>query len=297
MGLAERMTAYHWTGSCPACHAPFAHETMMPYCIEEWTILGCRQCGYHAVSPLPSHGAIEAHYNSDAYRQADDLHYAKSRSRKRRAMLRALRLWPWFRGRTVLDIGCGGGFMVEAFALFGARSASGIDMSRAGIAYATVQARRGTYRVADVESLLSGPERYGFVFCSEVLEHLPDATLLPRALAACVQYGGYALVNAPDIGHRETPADLTQWPALCPPEHLQWFTSDGFAAVMERHGFVRKRRLRARGAAFSDLFLRVDEKNPSLSGSGSDVLSQGDRMGLDHSLRPLQERKRHVDAL
>lgn len=149
--------------------------------------------------------------------------------------------------------------MVEAFARFGARSASGIDLSRDSIAYAKAHAKRGIYRVGDVESLLSGKQRYGFVFCSEVLEHLPDATLLARVMAANVGMGGHALVNAPDIYHRETPANLPEWPDLCPPEHLQWFTSDGFAAVMERYGLARKRCLRARGTSFSNLFVRLDE--------------------------------------
>lgn len=92
------------------------------------------------------------------------------------------------RGRTLLDVGCGGGIFSEAMAEMGA-AVTGIDAAATAVDAARVHAGESgleiDYRLIPVESLAGAqPGSFDIVTCMELLEHVPD----PRALVqACVQ--------------------------------------------------------------------------------------------------------------
>lgn len=105
-------------------------------------------------------------------------------------------------GKTVLDVGCGGGILAEAMAVDGAR-VTGIDLSSAAIQVAQLHARQHhlniDYQCIDAESLAAGSThdvqnsqctQWDLITCMELLEHVPDAKRLVRALGALVKPGG-----------------------------------------------------------------------------------------------------------
>ncbi len=97
-------------------------------------------------------------------------------------------------GKTVIDIGCGGGILAESMARKGA-TVTGIDLSEKAL------------KVADLHSLESGVTvryeliaaeamavreagQYDVVTCMEMLEHVPDPAAIVLAAAALVKPGG-----------------------------------------------------------------------------------------------------------
>jgi 2-polyprenyl-6-hydroxyphenyl methylase / 3-demethylubiquinone-9 3-methyltransferase len=97
-------------------------------------------------------------------------------------------------GKTVLDIGCGGGILSEAMALRGA-IVTAIDMGEAPLAVARLhQLESGVsvdYRQITAEDLAEQmPERFDVVTCLEMLEHVPDPASVIRACYALVKPGG-----------------------------------------------------------------------------------------------------------
>ena len=84
------------------------------------------------------------------------------------------RLTSW-NGRTVLDLGCGGGFMSEALAARGAK-VIGVDVSRGAIGIAKRHAASGglaiRYLVASGEGLPLPDASVDCVVCVDVLEHV-----------------------------------------------------------------------------------------------------------------------------
>jgi len=100
-------------------------------------------------------------------------------------------------GKRVLDIGCGGGILAEAFAKGGAE-VTGIDLSPLSIDVAREHARESgltiEYRVQSVEELVEeGGALYDGVLCSEVLEHVDDLDALLKSAAALLKKGGHLL--------------------------------------------------------------------------------------------------------
>lgn len=97
-------------------------------------------------------------------------------------------------GKTVLDVGCGGGILSEAMAQRGA-SVSGIDMGEAPLNVAKLHALESglniNYRQIPVEQLAEQePASYDIVTCLEMLEHVPDPASVIRACTKLVKPGG-----------------------------------------------------------------------------------------------------------
>lgn len=88
-----------------------------------------------------------------------------------------------WRGKSVLDLGCAGGFMAEALAARGA-IVTGIDPAAGAIAAARAHAAKAghdiTYDVGVGEALPYPDAGFDAVVCVDVLEHVAD---LPRVLA------------------------------------------------------------------------------------------------------------------
>ena len=94
-------------------------------------------------------------------------------------------------GKSVLDLGCAGGFMAEALDERGAR-VTGIDPAEDAIEAARAHAgqRRITYDVGVGEALPYGDNCFDAVVCVDVLEHVRDLAQVIREVARVLQPGG-----------------------------------------------------------------------------------------------------------
>lgn len=97
-------------------------------------------------------------------------------------------------GKSVLDVGCGGGILCESMSQRGA-SVSGIDMGEAPLKIAKLHALESqldiNYQKIAVEELAEQqPESFDVVTCLEMLEHVPDPSSIIKACARLVKPGG-----------------------------------------------------------------------------------------------------------
>lgn len=224
--------------ACRVCGAgtgaPFAHK-------DGYQFARCGHCGFVYLDPMPSSEALAALYDGGTGGGITAESYPKAASRLSRARVRALRFWRHLRGRDVLDIGCGGGFMVEAMGWLGAR-AVGVDIDSQAIAYATQQFPRRRFIAADFDDFAGHGLTFDFVHTSEVMEHVPDIGRYMTVLTAITRPGGRVFITTPDIGHRRVPDDVTEWDMFSPPTHVQFFDAATIATLFERHGFRLRRR-------------------------------------------------------
>ena len=97
-------------------------------------------------------------------------------------------------GKTVLDVGCGGGILAESMAKKGA-NVTGIDLSEKALKVADLHSLESgvpiRYELIAAEALAARePGHYDVVTCMEMLEHVPDPAAIVHACAALVKPGG-----------------------------------------------------------------------------------------------------------
>ena len=103
-------------------------------------------------------------------------------------------------GRTVLDVGCGGGILAEAMARRAAQVV-GVDLAARPLGVARLHALESgvgnvEYREIATEALAEqAPAAFDTVTCMEMLEHVPDPAAVVRACAALVKPGGWVFFS------------------------------------------------------------------------------------------------------
>jgi 2-polyprenyl-6-hydroxyphenyl methylase/3-demethylubiquinone-9 3-methyltransferase len=102
-------------------------------------------------------------------------------------------------GKSVLDVGCGGGILAESMAGAGA-TVTGIDLADKPLQVAKLHllesGKQVEYRKIAVEVLAEErPAHYDIVTCMEMLEHVPDPAGVVAACAKLVKPNGYVFFS------------------------------------------------------------------------------------------------------
>lgn len=103
------------------------------------------------------------------------------------------------KGKAVIDIGCGGGILVESMANSGAK-VTGIDLNQSLIDTAKLHLHEtgaeAEYITISAEDIAhERPQQYDIVTCLEMLEHVPDPASIIKACSHLVKPGGHVFFS------------------------------------------------------------------------------------------------------
>jgi 2-polyprenyl-6-hydroxyphenyl methylase/3-demethylubiquinone-9 3-methyltransferase len=152
-----------------------------------------------------------------------------------------------FKGRRLLDIGCGGGLLSEPMARLGA-DVVGIDPAERNILTARVHAAESElaidYRVATAEELAAAGETFDIILNMEVVEHVRDPGRFLAECARMLRPGGVLIVATINRTFRSfalaiigaeyvlgwLPKGTHQWEKFVTPEELAtWLEAAGLS--------------------------------------------------------------------
>lgn len=218
---------------CPVCGSANASPFLRH---EGLALFRCGDCRSVYVFPPPDETVTHALY-VDAYQGATAGYFAKVEKKMRRSRGRIAQLRKWVGGGRFLDVGCNGGFVVEAAREAGFE-AHGLDLDPVSIRYAEEHYPQNQFFCGPVESLHQPAASFDLVYSSEVIEHVPGTHDFLAAIVRLMKPGACFYVTTPDISHWRVPKDVTRWDGFCPPSHCVFFTPQSLAAALEKHGLA-----------------------------------------------------------
>lgn len=217
---------------CPAC-LKTGHKHAAGY--KDAVLYSCTACQSVFMDPMPTQAMLSALYH-DPYEGATTGYYAKAEKKIRRARKRARMLDRYVdRKRRFLEIGSSGGFMTEAMRELG-YDVTGVEPDAPGVAYAKEHYPKARFFNGFFQDIEKDLETFDAIYCSEVIEHVPDPEPFVAAIARHLEPGGIVNITTPDVTHWNKPADITQWKEFNPPSHCLYYSPQGLKAILARHG-------------------------------------------------------------
>lgn len=136
-------------------------------------------------------------------------------------------------GATLLDVGCGSGdFLVMARAA--GWQVRGIDFDPKAVEVARGKGIEA--EVGGLEQVRAIKERFDYITCSHVIEHVHDPRQWLVAMRDLLKPGGTLWMQTPNIDSKGYQRFGVNWLNLDPPRHLVLFTPDNLGKVMHECG-------------------------------------------------------------
>jgi SAM-dependent methyltransferase len=228
---------------CPICGPAASRETGWFYPWEEGTLplVRCRGCGLVRLDPRPTVEGLEALYDDDYFDGGWDcgctgLTYVGAGERLLEGygssvMPRIARFVP---EGDLLDVGCAGGYFLEAARRAGYR-VRGIEVNETMAGHARDQLGLDVVVGAFGPGVFE-PGSFDVVHMGDVLEHVPDPLEAVRVARDVLRPGGLLWIAAPlsyGMGDpRRRPAYID-----VPPYHIFEFTPDTLRRLVREGGF------------------------------------------------------------
>jgi SAM-dependent methyltransferase len=218
--------------------------------VDGWNLVKCNNCDLIFTSPRYTKIYSTKRYESMYYETApsylsaqlldpseDNYYLAKSLTKMCNGNRRHEK--PRF-----LDVGCGGGVIVNAFQKAGWQ-AVGIDLSLKAVTAG--RNRSLDLRTLDVENIELGT--FDLVAAFHVLEHVHSPREFLQHCAERVHQNGYMLIEVPDYGCRAVRKMRENWPYFHPDRHLFQFTRETLTKYLTQANYdlVRIERVHGRG--------------------------------------------------
>lgn len=249
--MVDSISSQFAADTCPLCGADSWCETSRVSGYRqglEFRIYGCDACRCLSATPrqadddiyrviyeqpqcIPGY-ARYAGYADQVQGQAQPLSYLSEQEAGYWAIAEGLQRYLPSRDVSLLEIGCGMGYLTYALRRAGYRRVLGIDLSATAIA-AAIGRYAGDYIVADAASFgMQTEERFDAVILSEVIEHLEDPVAILTAARELLKPGGCVICTTPsrDFGG----AAGHPWATDLPPVHLWWFAENSMQVIAQR---------------------------------------------------------------
>lgn len=164
------------------------------YKMGDYNIYQCIYCGSGGVSPLPTISELEEFYNGFLFR-ADIQNYPKVMT-SAKILYGDLNL-EFRRDLKMLDVGGGGGFYSKAFQELGYGRSTYVDLDPKACEFAQRELDIDTVTNDDVLNL-DPTEKFDFIMCRHLIEHLLDPLALIDKIINCIAPGGTLLLVFPN---------------------------------------------------------------------------------------------------
>ncbi|MBT8058844.1 MAG: class I SAM-dependent methyltransferase [Xanthomonadales bacterium] len=217
---------------CPLCSNVQADTLGVK---EGYPVVRCRNCDLYYLQPMPGSEELAAIY--DDY-DSTEMYLRKYRKKiltatyKQKLVGRYLGSGP----KRFLDIGCNVGAVCEAARRQGFES-TGIDLDEPTLQKARELSPGCRFECMTSYELAERGEKFDLVFCTEVLEHVPETHEFAASFRDLLNDRGVLYLTTPDAGHRRVPADFISWDEVKPPQHLIFYGRDTVTRLLEAHGF------------------------------------------------------------
>ncbi|MCC5878661.1 MAG: bifunctional 2-polyprenyl-6-hydroxyphenol methylase/3-demethylubiquinol 3-O-methyltransferase UbiG [Idiomarina sp.] len=153
-------------------------------------------------------------------------------------------------GKSVVDVGCGGGLLSEAMARLGA-NVSGIDMSAEALEVARLHALDSAltidYQQTTAEAFAEAHAgEFDVVTCLEMLEHVPDPEAVIAACARLVKPGGEIFFSTLNRNLKSRLLGIVaaeyvlRWVPKGTHDYHRFIKPSELLAMAERHGIEAK---------------------------------------------------------
>jgi SAM-dependent methyltransferase len=233
---------------CPSCPLCESGKSRSLYCGDRFGPYGvrrCSTCGMAYLSPRPREDAMLALYRQDQYFSGNDEggydDYAAQELALRATFRRLLKTFAARvkTGGTLLEVGCGFGFLLdEARPYFSRRVGTDFSTRAVGIA----QSRADQVHVGGIETIAES-ERFDCVVAVHVIEHVYHPHKFVETLLERIRPGGSLLIAAPDMGSFWRKFMGSRWPSFKLPEHVLYFDANTLEKVLRECGVQKVTRM------------------------------------------------------
>lgn len=204
-----------------------------------WKVHRCPACGLGFLDPRPSEGEIERLYQSEYFSDQYDegLDPASSAYRKRLSgeQHRVKFVKSIKRSGTLLDIGCGYGYFLDACRRAGYQ-VHGLDVSDWAVRYAveTLGLAITTGKIGDI---IFPPQSYDIITMWHSLEHTPDPQMVLQKAKSWLKPQGILVIDVPNYEGTDAQKLWQQWNGWQLPYHFWHFTLKSLGLLLKQYGF------------------------------------------------------------
>jgi len=211
--------------ACPLCGSTHTHKNT--YSFPPYRVVQCSDCQLWYLNPRLSEKDMLAQYADDAYFSGSDgvnegySDYAEQEKSLRPTFKRFLKLLKnkGFTGGSLLEVGCGYGYMLdEAEPYFDRRV--GTDFSLGAVEKASAYVNQIIH--GGIEQV-NPAETFDCIISVEVIEHIYDPQAFVHALYQHLKPGGCLILATPDMGSAWRKVMQSRWPSFKLPEHVTYY--------------------------------------------------------------------------
>jgi len=210
-----------------------------------FSIHRCVRCGLFLTHPAPPLENIDRYYPKNYYGDTSNRRFPWwvefLQGQLYVSRVRKLETYSPVKG-TVIDIGCGKGFLLNAFQKKGWK-VQGIELSETAARHARVKFGINVH-IGSVSNPTFDRESFDAAILWHVLEHTDQPGQMLMDLWPLLKPNGMLLLGVPNWGCPEARLSKSRWFHLDVPRHLAHFTEASLTQLLKNSGFEVVRRFR-----------------------------------------------------